>query len=246
VRRPDHPRTRCGAAWLEALTERAGMDPARLASGRAYVRGNRVRDLEVMPGAIEALVQGSRARPFAVAVRIPVFSDSGWARLFDEVAAEIGHLAALLDGDPVPGLGTDLDLRPGPGEVQTWCSCPDGGDQPCEHAAAVCHLTADVLDADAFALLQLRGRTKQEVLAALRARRKPAWPPPAGMLARDAYQRTVAPLPAPALPPRRPGPPVRLPAEPPLAAGVSSAELAQLAAMASHRAWELLSRPTET
>lgn len=222
------------------------MDPARLARGRAYVRGNRVSDLEVMPGSIEALVQGSRARPFAVAVSVPVFSDSGWARLLDEVAAEVGHLAALLDGDPVPGLGADLDLRPGPGELQTWCSCPGGTDQPCEHAAAVCHVTADALDADPFALLLLRGLAKEEVLAELHDRRPPAWPAQAGMLARDAYQRALAPLPPPALPPRRPGTPVGLPAEPPLASGVTSAELAQLAAIAAQRAWELLTGPTAT
>jgi hypothetical protein len=229
-----------GAAWLCALTERAGMDPARLARGRAYARGSRVRDVAVLPGAVEALVQGSRARPFAVAVRVPVFSDAGWARLLDEVAGEVGHLAALLDGDPVPGLGADLDLRPGPGELETWCSCPGETGPPCEHVAAVCHAAAGVLDADPFALLLLRGLAKEEVLAELRDRRPPSWPAPAGMLARDAYQRVLAPLPPAAPPLPRPGIPAALP-EPPPASGVSRAELAQLAATAAQRAWELLS-----
>ena len=243
---PGHRRTRCGAAWLDALTQRAGMDPDRLVRGRNYVRGNRVSDLEIMPGAIDALVGGSRARPFAVTVSIPVFNDSGWARLLDEVAAEVGHLAALLDGDLPAGLGAELDLRPGPGELHTSCSCPDWTDQPCEHSAAVCYLTADALDADPFALLLLRGRTKDEVLAALRDRRQPVWSAPAGMLATDAYRRALGPLPAPALPPRRPGTPARLPAEPPLASGVSTAELAELATIATRLAWELLCRPAET
>lgn len=244
MRRADHRRTRCGAAWLDALTERAGMDPDRLARGRAYVHGHRVSDLEIMPGAIDALVQGSRARPFAVTVSVPVFNDSGWAKLIDEVAAEVGRLAALFDGDLIPGLGADLDLRPGPGELHTSCSCPDWADQPCEHSASVCYLTADALDADPFALLLLRGRTKEEVLAALRDRRQPAWSAPVGMLARDAYRRVLAPLPAPALPPRRPGTPARLPAEPPPACGVSTAELAELATVAARHAWELLRKPT--
>jgi hypothetical protein len=221
------------------------MDPDRLSRGQSYVRGHRVSDLEIMPGAIDALVQGSRARPFAVTVSVPVFNDSGWAKLLDEVAAEVGHLAALLDGDLPPGLGADLDLRPGPGELHTSCSCPDWADQPCEHAAAVCYLTADALDADPFALLLLRGRTKDEVLAALRDRRQPAWSAPAGMLARDAYRRALGPLPAPALPPRRPGTPAPLPAEPPPASGVSTAELAELATAAARHAWELLRTPTD-
>jgi uncharacterized Zn finger protein len=222
------------------------MDPDRLIRGRTYARGNRVSDLEIMPGAIEALVQGSRARPFAVTVNVPVFNDGGWAKLLDKVAAEVGHLAALLDGDLPPGLGADLDLRPGPGELHTLCSCPDWAGQPCEHSAAVCYLTADALDADPFALLLLRGRAKEEVLAALRDRRQQARPAPAGMLAKDAYRRVLAPLPAPVLPPRRPGTPARLPAEPPPASGVGTAELAELATVAARLAWELLSRPTET
>lgn len=222
------------------------MDPDRLTRGQGYARGNRVSDLEIMPGAIDALVQGSRARPFAVTVSVPVFNDSGWAKLLDEVAAEVGNLAALLDGDLPPGLGADLDLRPGPGELHTSCSCPDWADQPCDHSASVCCLTADALDADPFALLLLRGRTKDEVLAALRDRRQPAWSAPAGMLARDAYRRALAPLPEPALPPRRPGTPARLPAEPPLASGVTSTELAELATIATRLAWELLCGPTET
>jgi uncharacterized Zn finger protein len=222
------------------------MDPDRLIRGRSYVRGNRVSDLEIMPGTIDALVQGSRARPFAVTVSIPVFNDSGWAKLLDEVAAEVGRLAALLDGDLPPGLTAGLDLRPGPGELHTSCACPDWADQPCEHSAAVCYQTADALDADPFALLLLRGRAKDEVLAALRDRRQPAWSAPAGMLARDAYRRALAPLPAPALPPRRPGTPARLPAEPPVASGVSTAELAELATIATRLAWELLCGPTNT
>jgi SWIM zinc finger len=219
------------------------MDPDRLTRGRSYVRGNRVSDLEIMPGTIDALVRGSRARPFAVTVSIPVFNDSGWAKLLDEVAAEVGRLAAILDGELPPGLAAGLDLRPGPGELHTSCACPDWADQPCEHAAAVCYQTADALDADPFALLLLRGRPKDEVLAALRDRRQPAWSGPAGMLARDAYRRALAPLPAPALPPRRPGPPARLSAEPPVASGVSTAELAELATIATRLAWELLCGP---
>jgi len=246
MRPPAHRRTRCGAAWLDALTERAGMDPDRLIRGLSYVRGNRVSDLEIMPGAVDALVQGSRARPFAVTVGVPVFNDSGWAKLLDAVAAEVGHLAALLDGDLPQGLGADLDLRPGPGELHTSCSCPAWADQPCEHSAAVCYQTADALDADPFALLLLRGRAKDEVLAALRDRRRSVWPAPAGMLARDAYRRALAPLPAPALPPRQPGTPVRLPADPPPASGVSAAELAELATIATRLAWELLCGPATT
>jgi hypothetical protein len=103
--------------------------------------------------------------------------------------------------------------------LQPRCSCPDWAD-PCKHAAAVCYLVADVLDTDPFALLLLRGRSRDEVLAGLRSRRRPsaastaqATPPePAldpGIDAREAYRRPVATLPAVPLPPQRPCQPGR-------------------------------------
>lgn len=228
-----------GRAWVNALTARARLDPNRLVRGRAYARGDRVHDLTIFPGTIGASVQGSRPRPYAVIINVPVFDDGRWATLFDTMAVEVGHLAALLDGELPPGVGAELDLLPGAGELRTVCSCPDRA-EPCKHSAAVCYLTADALDADPFALLLLRGRTRHDVLTALRDRRQRTWSAPAGMLARDAYRRPVAELPAPALPPRRPARPVPLPAEPPPTSGVTAHELAELAAAAASRAWQLL------
>jgi uncharacterized Zn finger protein len=112
-----------------------------------------------------------------VTVTVAMFDDAVWSRLFDAMAAELGHLAALLDGELPTGIGAEQELPPGPGELETDCSCPDLVD-PCKHAAAVCYVTADVLDADPFALLLLRGRTKVEVLGALRDRRRPTWSAP--------------------------------------------------------------------
>jgi len=149
--------------------------------------------------------------------------------------------------DDVRSAGTDL--LPGPGELQPRCSCPDWAD-PCKHAAAVCYLVAGALDADPFSLLLLRGRRRDEVLAALRARRRSAEatmaPPdrsqPAtdpGVDAREAYQRSLAPLPAPPLPPQQPGQPAVLPVDPPPAAGLRSEDLLALAADAAARAFQL-------
>jgi hypothetical protein len=50
------------------------------------------------------------------------------------------------------------------------CTCPDAT-VPCKHLAAVCYLLAERFDADPFALLALRGRDRETVLDALRARR---------------------------------------------------------------------------
>jgi uncharacterized Zn finger protein len=50
------------------------------------------------------------------------------------------------------------------------CSCPDWA-IPCKHVAAVHYALAAELDRDPFLLFRLRGRTREELTAALRARR---------------------------------------------------------------------------
>jgi hypothetical protein len=186
-----------------------------------------------------------------------VLSDKEWDRLLDAVAARAAHTAALLDGELPPEVVADaasagVDLLPGPGEVGPRCSCPDWAN-PCKHAAAVVYLMADVLDADPFALLLLRGRTRDEVLAALRLRRAGSSsgaavasakgsPVDGGVVARQIYAgagEVAAPLPVVPLPPRQPGGPAPLAVDPPAESGLRSEDLAALAADAARRAWEL-------
>jgi uncharacterized Zn finger protein len=190
-----------GRAWLEALEQRARLDPGRLSRGRSYARRGSVLELTVSPGQVEAAVQGSRVTPYQVTVRIRAFSADEWDAVLDIVSAQIGRVAALLDGELPPEVVDDvraagLDLLPGAGEVLTNCSCPDFA-VPCKHSAAVCYLVADALDDDPFALLLLRGRRKDELLTALRARRTgtttapaaPRTPAPAGIPAIAAFAR---------------------------------------------------------
>lgn len=247
-------RTWWGDAWVTALEERARLDPNRLPRGRTYARRGTVGELAIAPGEVRAAVQGSRARPYQVRVRVRTLEASEWDRVLHAIAAQIGHAAALLDGELLPEVADDVrgagtDLLPGPGELQPRCSCPDWAD-PCKHAAAVCYLVADALDTDPFALLLLRGRGRDEVLAGLRSRRRPTDPSPGlatrpepatdpGIDAREAYRRPVATLPTPPLPPQRPGRPAVLSVDPPPGSGLRQQDLVALAADAAARAWEL-------
>jgi hypothetical protein len=134
-----------------------------------------VGDLEVRAGQIVAAVQGSRAKPYKVTVRVRTYSDTEWDRTLAALASQVGHLAALLDGEMPPGVAGDLaaakiDLLPVAGEVQPRCSCPDWA-EPCKHSAAVCYLVADTLDTDPFLLFLMRGRDRDSLLAGLRAER---------------------------------------------------------------------------
>jgi uncharacterized Zn finger protein len=256
-------RTWWGRAWVEALEQRARLDPNRLPRGRTYARGGTVGELTFVRGEVQAKVQGRRVRPYTVRVRVRPFTSAEWDRVLDAVAAQVGHTAALLDGELPPEVADDvaaagLDLLPGPGEVGASCSCPDVAN-PCKHAAAVCYLIALASDADPFVLLLLRGRGRDDLLASLRARRRagsagsaaPNGPARAGGPAGAAddpgvVARTVfagappsGPVPVPPLPPDRPGHPVVLSVEPPGGDHPARAALMELAADAAARAWEL-------
>lgn len=246
-----------GKAWLDALEHRARLDPNRLGRGRSYARRGSVLELTVDPGTVRARVQGSRRQPYDVTVRIRAFNDAEWDAVLDVIAAQVGRVAALLDGELPPDVVDDaqsagLELLPGAGEVHTECNCPDFA-VPCKHSAAVCYLVADALDEDPFALLLLRGRRQEDLLSALRSRRQltdrapgadAARPTsePGGVPAKAAFARAPGSLPMPPRPTAQPGVPSGvLVLDPPPQSGVDRRDLVALASDAAQRAWELAS-----
>ncbi|WP_208630702.1 SWIM zinc finger family protein, partial [Amycolatopsis kentuckyensis] len=206
-----------GRAWVEALEQRAKLDPNRLPRGRTYARKGTVSELHVGAGAVRARVRGSRPEPYRVTITMRTFTDGEWDTLLGVVGTQLGHAAALLDGE-LPGALTEqareagVDLLPGPGDLRPRCSCPDSAN-PCKHVAAVYYLVADEVDRDPFTLFLLRGRPRADVLAELRARRSPArgekpkLPKPVdeGLTPRAAYARRPGAIPALPPPPRVPG-----------------------------------------
>jgi uncharacterized Zn finger protein len=241
-----------GRAWVEALERRAKLDPNRLPRGRTYARKGTVSELHFGAGEMTARVRGSRPQPYRVTITMRTFTDGEWDTLLGVVGTQLGHAAALLDGE-LPGALTEqareagVDLLPGPGDLRPRCSCPDSAN-PCKHVAAVYYLVADEVDRDPFTLFLLRGRPRADVLAELRARRapargeKPRLPKPAdeGLTPRAAYARRPGAIPALPPPPRVPGPPAVLDLDPPPGTGWTSAALAVLAADAASLARDLL------
>src|SRR5438105_171057 len=98
-----------GKAWIDALEQRARLDPNRLPRGRTYARQDRVGDLTVSPGFVEAPVQGSRRQPYTVMIRVRPFTVAEWDRVLDAIAGRAAHAAALLAGDACRPRG----VRPG-------------------------------------------------------------------------------------------------------------------------------------
>ena len=58
-------------------------------------------------------------------------------------------------------------------DIITACSCPDPAN-PCKHIAAVYYLLGERFDEDPFLIFHLRGRTREQIVDALRARRASA------------------------------------------------------------------------
>lgn len=244
-----------GEAWVDALEHQAQLDPNRLPRGRTYARQERAERLELEPGIVHAFVHGSRSVPYRVRLGVRPFTDDEWDRVLDAVTAKAGHAAALLDGELDPGIVDDareagVELLPTAGEVTPHCSCPDWAN-PCKHAAAVCYLTADALDDDPFALLLLRGRSRDEVLAEVRRRRSRSDESPAttriadeaaadpGVVASEAWQWIPADPPRPPASRPLPGKPAPWATDPPDDAPFTTAGLHELATDAAERAWAM-------
>ena len=76
-----------GKAWTDALQRRARLDENRLPRGRTYARHDRVQEIELSPGEINARVQGSRPEPYTVRIHIRRFTDDEWNVVLDAVTA---------------------------------------------------------------------------------------------------------------------------------------------------------------
>jgi uncharacterized Zn finger protein len=165
-----------GARWIEAL-ERFGPSYAtRLGRGRTYARAGRVHDLAVRDGEVKARVTGSRPEPYAVRFRLAALGDRVWEGAIDAMAEKAVFSARLLAGEMPREIdeafrAARASLFPArPKDVDASCTCPDWAN-PCKHVAAVHYVVGDAFDRDPFLLFELRGRTKDAVLTALRRRR---------------------------------------------------------------------------
>ena len=150
------------AAWRAVARTPAPARSCRWTSARDGVRGRR-------PGQPPAAVQ--------VRIEFKRLSDAEWERVIDAMAAEALYAARLLSGE-MPEQIEEVFARgrhqPVPGRRRRHaarrCSCPDRAN-PCKHIAAVHYLLGERFDDDPFLMFLLRGRSQEEIVDALRARR---------------------------------------------------------------------------
>ena len=160
--------------WIAAL-EQFGWGN-RLQRGKSYARQGQVLSIDFVGPKIKAKVQGSRARPYDVAIEVKPLADKQWEQAIDALSEQAIFAAKLLAGEMPQDIETAFDaagvpLFPrGSRDIVASCSCPDSAN-PCKHIAAVYYLLGERFDEDPFLIFQARGRTREQIVAALRARR---------------------------------------------------------------------------
>jgi uncharacterized Zn finger protein len=147
---------------------------ARLTRGKSYARKGQVISIDVEPGVVKARVQGSFPKPYDVSIKLVPLSPEEWDKAIAAMASKAVFSARLLSGEMPQTIeeafsDCGISLFPKKGaDMKTDCSCPDWSN-PCKHIAAVYYLLAEQFDHDPFLIFKLRGRSKEEIVEALRS-----------------------------------------------------------------------------
>jgi len=161
-------KTSWGKQWIQSNLQIGR--PFRMQRGIEYVKDERrIENLSISTGQIFATVQGTAPTPYRVKINFEPILEEGWKIILKELAKKTINLIELLEGFLPEDIitifdenGYSLFLNASKG-LNATCSCPDTA-IPCKHIAAVILYIARVLDYNPFLLLELRGKTKSEIL----------------------------------------------------------------------------------
>ncbi len=160
--------------WIEVL-ETFGWGN-RLTRGRNYARKGQVVSINIGVGSVQAQVQGTRPTPYKVNMQVATLTDAQWEQVIDAMAQQAIFAAKLLAGEMPQDIEAAFEHVGVPlfpqkrRDIATSCSCPDSAN-PCKHIAAVYYLMGEQFDEDPFMMFQMRGRSREQIIEALRSRR---------------------------------------------------------------------------
>lgn len=161
-------RTWWGKSWNKNL-ERYADYSNRIGRGKSYVRHGAVLDLKIEGGRVTALVQGTRAKPYEVVIRIAPVKKADWDHIRKQCQGELRSLTDLLAGKFPKELGEIFlaegkGLFPTPKEISFDCSCPDWASM-CKHVAAALYGIGARLDEDPLLFFTMRQANTEELVA---------------------------------------------------------------------------------
>ncbi len=157
--------------WLDLLEKYRFKK--RLERGRNYAREGNILSINFEDAKVKANVKGTANEPYELWITLDQFSDEDWEYIIQSLAEKAIFSAQLLAGEMPENIedvfvANGLSLFPfSLSDVHSKCSCPDPKN-PCKHIAAVYYELADRFSEDPFVLFQLRGRTKDQILARIR------------------------------------------------------------------------------
>lgn len=172
---------RLSRQWLEFARE-ALNNPAAFEEGMNYARLGQIASFEVLPGRLEASVQGRHAKAYRWTFQLPRFDHDTSERLIGALAGEARLAHGLAEGevsDELLDVLDSLQLSLLPAAASTpeppTCTCPTiraaGGSGWCKHGAAVAHLFTERLDATPALAWTLRGVEPIELAERIRLKR---------------------------------------------------------------------------
>jgi uncharacterized Zn finger protein len=162
--------------WLDLLDKYRFKK--RLERGRNYAREGNILSIDFEGEKVTAQVQGTADEPYSLWIKLDPFTDEDWDHVIQTLAEKAIFSAQLLAGEMPENIeevfiANGLSLFPfSLSDVHSRCNCPDPKN-PCKHIAAVYYELADRFSEDPFVLFQLRGRTRDEILAQIRKIRQP-------------------------------------------------------------------------
>jgi len=164
----DYAKTPWGRYWI--ITNLKIGRPFRMQRGIEYAKDeDRIDNFSINKGQIFATVQGTAPTPYRVKINFDLIPDIGWEKILGDLSTKLGYIIDLLEGSLPQNVITIFEnngysLFPdSTNKLNSTCSCPDKA-VPCKHIAAIILYLARVLDYNPFLLLELRGKSKEEIL----------------------------------------------------------------------------------
>ncbi len=156
-----------GKKWNENLESYADYSN-RISRGRSYVKKNLVLDMTITKATVIALVQGSRAAPYEVLIKIDPLKKENWEKVREQCNSSIESMEKLVEGKfpkELESLFTEkkFGIFPSPEEIHFGCSCPDWANM-CKHVAAVLYAIGARLDHDPMLFFELRDIDSKELV----------------------------------------------------------------------------------
>ena len=190
-----------GAWWVSRWAK--FMQQLGLVTDPAALRGLRVKRLEVQPGLLQAQVAERDNGVTLIEVRFPTMTDAQWEAIIDALGSQALFVAQLLAGNmpaEIEQVFADAGswlLPATAAELEQLCT-PAGGkatlaDGACRPLVAAYVQLGEMVAEDPWLILRLRGRDREQVLAALQEKRNRAAQELAAQTALPPAQPTLEP-----------------------------------------------------